>query len=30
VTAHGGQVDVQSPGEGQGSKFLITLPIVSK
>jgi signal transduction histidine kinase len=27
VTAHGGRVDVQSAGEGRGSKFLITLPV---
>ena len=28
VTAHGGQVEVRSPGEGRGSRFVITLPIV--
>jgi signal transduction histidine kinase len=29
VTAHGGRVDVQSAGEGRGSKFIITLPVAS-
>lgn len=28
VTVHGGQVEVQSRGEGRGSKFVITLPVI--
>jgi signal transduction histidine kinase len=28
MTAHGGQVEVQSAGEGKGSKFLIRFPVV--
>jgi histidine kinase len=28
VEAHGGQIWVESPGEGKGSKFIFTLPVV--
>lgn len=30
VTAHGGQVEVQSEGEGHGSKFSVRLPVSSR
>ena len=30
VTAHEGRVDVQSPGEGKGSKFTIRMPAIAK
>jgi signal transduction histidine kinase len=29
VAAHGGRVEAQSPGEGKGSEFIVTLPLAS-